>query len=88
MKLQALPPLLFRYIPADWFAELDRVDALRRPLAPAFAPTIRDKLGMTVMKFFANHSVWSINNGLAATENLFGNNSIYWFRDYRKSISE
>ncbi len=28
---------------------------------PAFAPTGRGKLGMTVIKFFAHHSVWSIS---------------------------
>ena len=36
------------------------MDTLRRPSAPAFAPTGRGKQGMTVIKFFANHSVWSI----------------------------
>ena len=36
------------------------MDTLRRPSAPAFAPTGRGELGMTVIEFFANHSVWSI----------------------------
>ena len=49
---------------ANWFAKLYSarfaMDSLRRPTAPAFAPTGRGKQGMTVIEFFANHSVWSI----------------------------
>ena len=49
---------------ANWFAKLYSarcaMDTLRRPSAPAFAPTGRGKLGMTTTRFFANHFVWSI----------------------------
>ena len=42
---------------ANWFAKFYSarcaMDTLRRPSAPAF-------VGMTVIEFFANHSVWSI----------------------------